>query len=68
MIPCKEPPERRDDFQVWPVWWPGAAYIHAVKGGHSRVTICDLDFMSKDYRSHPPSITCELCIKLLRGS
>ena len=68
MIPIKEPQDRQDDFQIWPVWWHGCLMIHAVRGGHSRVTICGRDFISRDYMASPPRVTCERCILLLGGT
>lgn len=69
MRPIRETLERQDDFQLWPVTWPGSEAVHAVQGGHSRVTVCGLDFMSQEgCRACPPDITCRHCIELLGAS
>jgi len=65
LTPLREPPERQDDHRIWPVWWHGATPVHGVKGGHSRVTICGIDFISKDYQAAPPVVTCLHCLELL---
>ena len=67
MTPTKEPLDRQDDHQIWPVRLGEGNAIHGVKGGHCRVTICGVDFISTDYHAAPPLVTCLHCLELLGG-
>lgn len=57
-----------DMQRLWPVWWHGAISIHAVIGAASRVTVCGVDFISRDHVAFLPPITCKHCLELLECS